>query len=45
MDSRVNDNLQRLNRYLLQLKNLADINKDDFIENDLYIASAERIFI
>lgn len=42
MDSRVNDNLQRLNRYLLQLKNLADINKDDFIENDLYIASAER---
>lgn len=42
MDNRINDHLQRLNRYLHQLKNLADTDKKDFIENVLYIASAER---
>ena len=42
MDSRINDHLQRLNRYLHQLKKIADTNKKEFTENVLYIASAER---
>ena len=44
IDANINDNLQRLNKYLLHLKDIRNVERDKFINDRLLIASTERFF-
>ena len=43
MDERIKEHLKRLNRYYLQLVNIRQLSYEDFINNDINRAAAERV--
>lgn len=43
MDERIKEHLKRLNRYYLQLTEIRKMAKEDFINDDIKYAAAERI--
>jgi len=44
IDERINDHLQRLNNYLIELREIEKKGKEDFINSRITIAATERIF-
>lgn len=44
IDERVNDHLQRLNRYLIELGELSKIIEEEFVKDNIKVAATERLF-
>lgn len=44
IDERINDNLQRLNKYLVALISLKEKTLEEFINDDISVAACERYF-
>ena len=44
MDDRIKEHLKRLNKYFLRLSDIRRLEKEIFIQEDLYQASSERYF-
>lgn len=42
-DQRIEEYLQRLNGYVIQLKKIAEIDIDNFVKDDITVAATERI--
>jgi uncharacterized protein YutE (UPF0331/DUF86 family) len=44
IDDKINDHLQRLNGYIIRLKELKQKSKEEFLSDDILISAAERLF-